>query len=319
MADARLTQLDTAVNYTDLQGLGKLKEAARQQSPEAIKGVAQQFEALFVGMMLDSMRAATATLDGGLFDSQESELYQQLFDRQIAQKIANGKGLGIAAALERQLSRIAGPQAPGATHETPPAPAGRFAVPTAPLAGPGASSATATTAGRQFRSATPADFVAALLPHAERAATELGIHPLGIIAQAALETGWGQRIPARADGSSSLNLFGIKAGADWAGERASRATIEFEGGAATRRTAHFRAYEDLTHAFSDYARLLKNDPRYQAVIGSGTDPARFAERLQASGYATDPEYASKIRAILQGPTLRKVVEGAAALVATVRM
>lgn len=313
MTDPRLAA--AATNYTDLQGLARLKQAAREQTPEAVTGVAQQFEALFVGMMLDSMRSATATLDGGLFDSNEGQLYQQLFDRQIAQKIANGKGLGIAAAIERQLTRLANPQDPGATHYAPPSESANGGAGTAAV---GTAVSARGAATPQFRADTPAEFVSALLPHARRVAEELGVHPLGIIAQAALETGWGQRIPARADGGSSLNLFGIKAGADWPGQRVSRATIEFEGGAATRRHAHFRAYDDLAHAFSDYARLLKGDPRYRGAVASGADPARFAEGLQQAGYATDPEYASKIRAILHGPTLRKVVEGAAALAAGVR-
>lgn len=311
MVDTRLDTLGAAASYTDLQGLGKLKEAAREQSPEAIKGVAQQFEALFVGMMLDSMRSATETLDGGLFDSNEGQLYQQLFDRQIAQKIANGKGLGIASALERQLTRLAHPQDPGATHHGPAGSPGPMPV---QAVAPGAAVAPTP----KFETESPADFVAALLPHARRVAEELGVHPLGIIAQAALETGWGQRIPARADGGSSLNLFGIKAGSEWAGQRASRATIEFEGGAATRRTATFRAYDSLSHAFADYARLLKTDPRYQGAVSGGADPSRFAEGLQKAGYATDPDYAAKIRSILQGPTLRKVVDGASAIAAAVR-
>jgi flagellar protein FlgJ len=300
MKDVRTDGIAAASAYTDLQGLGRLREAARTDSPAAVTGVAQQFEALFVGMMLDSMRAATATLDSGLFDSNESDLYQQLFDREIAQKIAAGGGLGIASALQRQFGRLVDGAEQGAALDTPSSPPAAGAA-----VAPGAAPAvTATGAGPIAQ----AEFVNALLPHAERVAAELGVHPLGIIAQAALETGWGQRIPARADGGSSLNLFGIKAGAGWDGERARRATIEFDGGVAVRRAEDFRVYDDLSQAFDDYSRLLRNDPRYRDAVAAGADPARFADNLQAGGYATDPAYATKIRAILQSPTLRKVAE-----------
>lgn len=309
MFDLRAQGIEAASVYTDLQGLGSLREAARNQSPEALTGVARQFEAVFIGMMLDSMRAATATIDGGLFDSQESELYQQLFDRQIAQSISNGRGLGIAAALESQLSRIAGQQSPA--HPAP-SPASEALQPQGAGPTPGAPfPASATTGARTgFSPRTPSDFVASILPHAERVASELGIHPLAIVAQAALETGWGQRMPQRPDGSSSLNFFGIKAGGRWSGAEVARSTMEYVGGALRQQTDRFRAYDSVGEAFGDYARLLKTDPRYRAALAVGSDPHRFAERIQAGGYATDPEYAAKIRAILQSPMLQKLMNGA---------
>jgi flagellar protein FlgJ len=315
MSNLQATGLDAASVYTDMQGLRALKEAAHEQSPDALRGVAQQFEALFIGMMLDSMRTATAAVDGGLFDSQESELYQQLFDRQIAQKIAGGRGLGIAAALERQLSRMAGQQQqdPAAAPSTggARAEAGGIATP--------ATAAGSTGTATAFSAETPADFVATVLPHAQKVAADLGIHPLAIVAQAALETGWGQRLPKRADGGSSFNFFGIKAGSDWAGAQVVRSTMEHVGGALRQQTARFRAYDNIAEAFGDYARLLKNDPRYRAALSAGTDFAEFAKRLQAGGYATDPEYAGKIGAILQSPALRNVLNGTAALAAAVKL
>jgi len=307
MFDLRAQGLDAASVYTDLQGLGSLREAARNQSPEALQGVARQFEAVFIGMMLDSMRTATATIDGGLFNSQESELYQQLFDRQIAQTIANGRGLGIAAAIERQLSRIAGqsasePLSSSSATEPPPSQAAPR-VPGEPVPAPAM-----TGTQREFSARTPSDFVSSILPHAQRVATELGIHPLAIVAQAALETGWGQRVPQRSDGASSLNFFGIKAGGAWSGAEAASSTMEYVGGALRRQTGRFRAYGSVAEAFGDYARLLKTDPRYRAALSVGSDPRRFAEQIQAGGYATDPGYAGKIHAILQSPTLQKVFE-----------
>ncbi len=322
MNTLRDPRLETAAVYTDLQGLGELREAVRQQSPEALRGVASQFEALFIGMMLDSMRGATETLDSGLFGSQESELYQQLFDRQIAQKIASGRGLGIADALERQLSRIAAQQQ--STPEAGPAvtrqeasdvkatPSGMHQVSALQSDGdrdlvvaPAVTVAAPQSAG--FGAATPSEFVASVLPHAQRVAVDLGIHPLAIVAQAALETGWGRHLPRQADGASSFNFFGIKAGQDWSGSRITRTTMEYTGGALRRETAQFRAYDNMAEAFDDYARLLKRDPRYRAALSAGADPGRFAERLQAGGYATDPRYADKVRAILRSPVLQQVM------------
>ncbi len=303
MNTLRDIRLEAAAVYTDLQGLGELREAARQQSPEALRGVARQFEALFIGMMLDSMRAATESLDSGLFGSQESDLYQQLFDRQIAQKIAGGRGLGIAAAIERQLSHMTGEQQsaeaiPAVDARSSGDVAAKPAVRVAPR--PPASSAS-----------TPSEFVASVLPHAQRVASELGVHPLAIVAQAALETGWGRHLPHRPDGGSSFNFFGIKAGPDWAGAQVTRTTMEFSGGALRRETARFRAYDSMADAFADYARLLKHDPRYRAALSAGLDAARFADRLQAGGYATDPGYADKIRAILKNPILQQAMTDAA--------
>ena len=309
MLDFRAQGVDAASVYTDLQGLGSLKEAARTRSPEALRGVARQFEAVFIGMMLDSMRSATSTIDGGLFDSQESELYQQLFDRQIAQTISNGRGLGIAAAIERQLSRISGqsepeqPASSSATESSPSQGASRAAgepVPTPAMTG----------AQTGFSARTPSDFVSSILPHAQRVAAELGIHPLAIVAQAALETGWGQRVPQRPEGGSSLNFFGIKAGGAWSGAEVASQTMEHVGGALRRQTGRFRAYGSVAEAFGDYARLLRNDPRYRAALSVGSDPHRFAEQIQAGGYATDPGYAEKIHAILKSPTLQRVSRGA---------
>ncbi len=265
---------------TNFDGLRDLKLQAVNDAPEALTAVAEQFEALFLNMMLDSMRAAT--IDGGLDDSGESELYQQLFDRQIASGIADGRGIGIARMIVEQLSRTL-----PASEEASPAPRG--AAEAAPVA-------------RNDAPASPAQFIEGVLPHARRAARELGVHPLALVAQAALETGWGTRLPARADGSSSMNLFGIKASGGWEGERATASTFEFENGIPSRRREAFRAYDSIEQSFADYVRLLGRSPRYAQALEAGQDPARFAEALQAAGYATDPAYASKLRAILaSGP------------------
>ena len=134
-------------------------------------------------------------------------------------------------------------------------------------------------------------------PHAQRAASQLGVDPNALVAQAALETGWGRSVPSQSGGSSSFNLFGIKAGSNWEGATTNVPTLEFEEGVAVRRVERFRAYDSPADSFSDYARLIGNNPRYENARGAGGDVATFASALQDGGYATDPNYAQKVVAV----------------------
>ncbi len=272
-----------SVSALDLGGLRGLKAQAAQDPPAALEAVARQFEALFINMMLDSMRSATVSSD--LSDSGEMEMYQQMFDRQIATSLAERGGIGLARVLVEQL---AGGLPVAAGREAAPAQAG------APAAREGAS---------QARAASPGEFIREVLPHARRAAAELGVHPMALVAQAALETGWGGRLPRRADGEPSHNLFGIKAGEGWRGERAVARTLEYQDGVAVQRREPFRAYDSVAQSFADYVRLIRESPRYAEARGAGEDPARYAAALQAAGYATDPAYADKIRAILASESM----------------
>ncbi len=155
------------------------------------------------------------------------------------------------------------------------------------------------TARRDSIATTPDEFVTQLWPHAKVAADELGVDPHMLIAQAALETGWGKSIPCNPDGTCSFNLFGIKAGGRWQGPAVGVNTLEFEDGMAVRRRASFRAYESAADSFRDYASLIKNSPRYAAALGTGSDTAAFANALQQGGYATDPNYANKLTAVAE--------------------
>ncbi len=146
---------------------------------------------------------------------------------------------------------------------------------------------------------TPDQFVAQLWPHAEAVARELGVDPRMLIAHAALETGWGKHVPCNPDGTCSFNLFGIKAGSRWQGASVGVNTVEFENGVAVQRRASFRAYGSPAESFRDYAQLIRSSPRYAAALGTGNDAAAFANALQAGGYATDPNYASKLTAVAE--------------------
>ena len=293
----------TASTYTDLNGLAALKHAP--SSPETVRAVSQQVEALFLQMMLKSMRDATAA--DGETDSNETSMYQDMFDKQVALTLSKHQDLGIARLFERQLG---GKQSPA---EGSPA--------TAPLArtGPAPTARGADADGRAQASAADslsaehaAKFVGEVLPTIRRAAVALGVNPLGLLAQAALETGWGQRMPRTADGSPSLNMFGIKADEEWRGARAVADTVEFSGGVASQRRTAFRAYGSIEESVSDFASLLSNSPRYRDAIAGGGSAQSYIQSIAKSGYATDPEYGNKLNQILNSSTLRAALKTQAA-------
>ena len=153
----------------------------------------------------------------------------------------------------------------------------------------------------------PVNFVRALAPHAQAAADKLGVSVRALLAQAALETGWGKHLPNHGDGSSRNNLVGIEAGSSWDGAKVSVPTLEYENGVAVRRRDDFRAYESPSDSFADYARLLSESPRYARALGQGENIAGFAHALVRGGYATDPAYASKITAIANSPQMREAL------------
>jgi flagellar protein FlgJ len=268
--------LGTAALAIDSRGLAPLGQRAAAGAPDAIDAAAAQFESLFLGMVLDGMRRTT--LDDGSGSSGEMQLFEQMFDRQIAQGIAGGRGLGLARMLAEQLRRMPGNSALAAGEA-------------APL--PDAAVGDGRSAG------SPAGFVHEVMPHAVRAARVLGVTPLALVAQAALESGWGERLPRRADGSSSFNVFGIKAGRAWAGERAAARTVEYVGGRPVEQSSEFRAYPSLAAAFDDYARLIATDPRYAMARAGAGDTGRYFAELQSAGYATDPAYAEKVGRVLE--------------------
>lgn len=164
----------------------------------------------------------------------------------------------------------------------------------------------ANTAAAELGPHTPEGFVVSIWGHAQQAARELGVDAKALVAQAALETGWGRKLVRRSGGDSSHNLFGIKANG-WQGERATSGTHEYVNGVRRNETASFRAYNSVGESFADYVRLLKTSPRYQNALQAGSNVRSFAQGLQRAGYATDPTYAAKIAAIAGGPTIERAV------------
>lgn len=298
----------------DVQSLAGLKSGVRKNDPQALKAAAQQFEAVFLQMVLKSMRAAAP--QDGLFDNDQSRLYRELLDQQLAQTLAARGGTGLAAVIERQLSRSAEfGEFPDGLPLMPPLPALRlergYRLP-APEAAPPAYPVEGTPVQPARPLVRPAEqargFVAEMMPHAQAASAATGIPAPFLIAHAALESGWGKSEPRHADGRPSHNLFGIKAGSSWQGPVVEAGTTEYVDGRAERRVERFRAYGSYAEAFQDYARLLTQSSRYAGVLGS-QEAARFAQGLQRAGYATDPAYAAKLESIINGPVLRAALIG----------
>lgn len=294
---------------TDFSQYASLRAEARGQSPEALGKTAKQFEALMLQQMLKSMRAASGGED--VMGSQQTSFYQDMFDQQLASSLAAGKGIGIADVLVKQLQmsqglssplpRDAGEAAAVSTGDSVRSDRPLSLALSPALQGRGdEKSAAIPSAAKDFRPRSPQEFIEALLPHAEKAAKELGIPARVLVAQAALETGWGKHQIRNADGSSSYNLFGIKANAGWSGDRVTTQTTEFEGGSFEKQSAQFRAYGSIAEAFDDYAHFLKSNPRYGDALRHQGSAHQFVSGLQKAGYATDPGYAGKILRIAEG-------------------
>lgn len=301
----------------DFRGLNSLKQQAQTDSPESRKAVARQFEALFLQTVLKTMRDAVP--HDGMLDSDQTRLYESMLDQQLSFVMATrGNGTGLAAMIEKQLARPSiDPQSLGDIPLNPPAPAFPFSttpagIPLSRQHGPGQTGSAIPSLTESFVAALPVtvnaspasrDFVNRLWPNAVEASQATGIPAHFLVAQAALETGWGRSEPRHPDGRPSYNVFGIKAGRGWTGPAVSATTTEVVDGVAQKQVEQFRAYGSYAEAFRDYAHLLKSNPRYAHVIGT-QDAAGFARGLQQAGYATDPMYASKLTRIIEGSTLR---------------
>ncbi|MFO1435232.1 MAG: flagellar assembly peptidoglycan hydrolase FlgJ [Gammaproteobacteria bacterium] len=306
--------LDNMVAGTDFGALAGLRAQARENSPEAAKAVAKQFEALFVQTMLQSMRQAS--LATGAFDSSQTEQFQDLFDKQISMDIADRGDLGFAKTLLQQIapkqeadSRLSAldkfePRWWQGTHGEPLETVRQLdlaekisaAVSNKSDGDDVDSSADVEAAQRSLSSRE--EFVRALTPHAEAAAKKLGVDPDILLAQAALETGWGKHMIRGHGGDNSYNLFGIKAGSTWTGDTMKVSTLEYKDGVAKREKAPFRAYDSYAHSFNDYVDFLQSRPRYSNALQKAADPAAYIHGLQKAGYATDPNYANKVLNIM---------------------
>lgn len=322
----------------DVQSTQDLRSQLQKNPQEGLKAAAQQFETMFLQMVLKSMRDATP--QDGLLNSDQSRFYTGLLDQQMAQDMATrGNGVGFARLIEQQLGRHLAPAATSIEGQAASAAAAAATVDgKAQIANPAGSALplAATDTGHlrhtpvfgqlptsaayaEQRTAPPAkaaadvpassrEFVNRVWPHAVEASRSTGIPPQFLVAHSALESGWGRSEIRRQDGSTAHNLFGVKAGRNWNGPTVDATTTEYVNGQPQQVVERFRAYASYEEAFRDYAGLLRNSPRYSGVIGS-QDGTEFAKRLQQAGYATDPAYADKLSRIINGPALRQALIG----------
>lgn len=297
--------------WTDLSGFAALRQSAQSDAKAALPAVAKQFESIFTQMMLKSMRDASS--GDGLFDSDAGSQWRDMFDQQLSVQLSQGgSGIGIAQMLVRQLGGALGGKADGTTGDA-------NGSKTAGAAGLDDSwqkrlsdiAGSARQVGEKVLKLMPADaedFVRQLAPYAQKAAEKLGVSVRAVLAQAALETQWGQHLPTHSNGNTSNNLFGMKAGQSWGGEKVSVPTLEFEDGVAVHRRAQFRSYDNPGESFDDYAQLIADNPRYAKALNHGEDVVGFARGLVNGGYATDPSYAQKIVAIANSPQMREALD-----------
>jgi flagellar protein FlgJ len=280
-----MTLPSTTKLATDTHSIDALRARANTDPKAAIKEAARQFEAVFMQELMKSMRQAQESMASGMLDNAGSKMGTEMLDTQFATKMTGLPG-GLSEVIAKQLER----QMSG----------GNNAV-LAPAAAAGAP--VRADASTEKVSQRQSDFLTQHTQAARAAEAQSGIPATFMVSQAAHETGWGQHEIKNADGSSSFNLFGIKAGANWQGKVAEVTTTEYVNGAPQKVTAKFRAYGSYAESFNDYAKMMKDSPRYSQVLANAGSAQGFAQGLQRAGYATDPAYADKLTRVIN-TTLR---------------
>lgn len=284
----------------DANALNKLKMQAGGQSDAAIQETAKQFESLFMRELLKSMREANNTMKSGMLDNAGGDLGTDLLDQQFAVSMSGQPG-GLSELIAQQLKRQMGTPNPGTDADK-----------TAPNAESPAVKKTTAASGAGIKAyKAPTESQVGFVRQHGRVASDIerstGIPAGYLLGQAGHETGWGRREIKAANGDNSFNLFGIKATSSWKGKVTEVTTTEYVDGVAKKQVAKFRAYDSYQESFQDYARMMTQSPRYAKVMQTATTPQAFATGLQRAGYATDPEYASKLsRAINTTLQLRRV-------------
>lgn len=302
----------------DANGLNNLKQAAKENSPEAIKGVAKQFEAIFMNMMLKSMREASP--QDSPFDNEQSRTFTAMLDQQLSSNLAS-KGLGLADVLARQLSKggdIANNTMEQAVTDVQPNLGNNSSFNNPIISNPLSPSQARLTQSNIEQKAIPTyafptttnsltnnpsnsstEFKNRMAHHAAEASRTTGVPAHLMLGQAALESGWGKRELKGADGSPSNNLFGIKATGNWDGKVVEATTTEYINGVKQKRIEKFRAYDSYADSFKDFANMMSKNPRYEKVMANLDDVNGYAQAMQKAGYATDPNYATKLASVIQ--------------------
>ena len=303
-------------NYLDQNSLNAVKAMGRHNDPAALKEISKKFEAMFVQQMLKSMREANEVFsDGDPFSSEEVKFHQEMLDQQMVLNLTSGQGMGLAKSMYQQMQRLYGKGKDAVEgiesliktdKKIELVPAQRNIK---PLTSANETPSLFSRAGIKNAIATTAEeFIAKVKPYAEKAAAELNINTDVLLAQAALETGWGKHLIHDAEGNNSFNIFNIKASGNWQGKSVAVNTLENKQGITQQERAEFRQYDNYVQSFTDYVNLIKNNPRYEKALQAGDDSHAYAKELQRAGYATDPAYAEKIKRLLNSDAIRSAVD-----------
>ncbi|MEZ8724074.1 flagellar assembly peptidoglycan hydrolase FlgJ [Vibrio pomeroyi] len=282
----------------DIGSLDRLRQQAvngeEGSEKEALTAAAKQFESIFTSMLFKSMRDANSSFKSDMLNSQNEQFYRQMQDDQMASELSASGSLGLADMIVAQLS--AG-QASDATEDKVrnegfdtslqrPQYSGRSEDRASEV-----QSASAVKQPVSFDS--PESFVTSMKPYAEKAASALGVDSSLLLAQAALETGWGSKMVKNSLGNSN-NLFNIKADRSWKGDKVATQTLEFHGKTAVKESASFRSYSNFEDSFNDYVKFLNENPRYETALQHQGNSENFIKGIHQAGYATDPNYADKV-------------------------
>ncbi len=343
-----------AQNFLDLNGLNSIRrqsnstDAASKQ--EALDTAAKQFEAIFMQMLMKSMRKAEDVLaSDSPFNSESTKFYRDMHDQQMSLELSNNGSLGLSELIVRQLGgdsenftahnlvrgngNLSAEPSPVKKFDDAQPPFTTLPVPL-PMPSPNSilgpnqtgqveevktatrqhndisvglhtrvSNAENTTANESIvRFEQPKDFVSALTESAKQVEQQLKVPFAVVIAQAALETGWGQKIIKTEQGHSSHNLFNIKADGRWSGDKTHKETLEYQQGTMVKKREPFRVYQSMADSVKDYIDFLSSNERYQGALKQVGNVEQFLLKLQSAGYATDPNYANKILGTLKTVT-----------------
>ncbi|EGU9030061.1 flagellar assembly peptidoglycan hydrolase FlgJ [Vibrio parahaemolyticus] len=291
----------------DISSLDSLRQKAVKEGKdgeqEALHAAARQFESIFTSMMLKSMREANEGFESNIMNSQNEKFYRQMLDEQMASELSANGSMGLADMIVAQLTAGQGND----KSETAMRDAANSAVEYRRVDPKKAreiekrlieSGELSRTSHTPAKFDSPESFVNSMKPYAEKAAKALGVEPSLLLAQAALETGWGQKVVQNARGSSN-NLFNIKADRSWQGDKVTTQTLEFHDNTPVKETAAFRSYPNYQDSFNDYVRFLNDNPRYETALQQRGDSESFIRGIHRAGYATDPTYADKVLQVKQ--------------------
>lgn len=311
------TQLEMSRLTMDLGSTNNIRTASKsedqQVKQEALEEAAKQFEAIFVKMLLKTMRQAQDALadKDSPFNSESVKFYRDMHDQQMATNMSTNGSIGLADVIIQQMTLNNGVMPASAIrNDGDLSSINRQQVMARQRAEDAIFGDIENNNASGKKSAvfeSPQEFVNRLYPYAVAAAEKLNIDPKALLAQAALETGWGKFVIAQNDGSSSHNLFGIKADSRWQGDKAMVDTLEYVNNIPEKQQAAFRSYQGFAESINDYVDFVQSNPRYQQALKNVQETELYFKELQQAGYATDPAYAEKVLNVYKGELLNDLL------------